>query len=272
MSNHDSSKNNKPDNGPTDEQILEYEQSIRDNQAKTVPLVNVDEDILQLLAEYAAGSKIFQTKIQKLSAEYDRIRRCRGDGNCFFRAFAYSWYENIMLANDPDLLNEARQLLLKTSDLLKDANFEPLAYEDFYDVALETLDSLPQQNSSTLLSIFQTDHISNAIVVHFRFITSAYLKLHAEEYLPFIDYAGSMDQFCSHYVEAMGMESDQIHIIALTKVLDTPVQVVYLDGSNNTDSVVFHNFEVDHTESALSKRSLVLLYRPGHYDILYKKQ
>ncbi|KAK9763032.1 hypothetical protein K7432_010661 [Basidiobolus ranarum] len=269
---NNSSAQDKQENVPTDEQILEYEQSIKDSQAKAVPLVNVDESILQLLAEYAAGSEIFQTKIQNLSVEYDRIRRCRGDGNCFFRAFAYCWYENLMLANDSNLLNEARQLLLKTSELLKAANFEPLAYEDFYDVALETLDSLPQQNSSTLLSIFQTDHISNAIVVHLRFITSAYLKLHADEYLPFIDYAGSMSQFCSHYVEAMGMESDQIHIIALTKVLGTPVQVVYLDGSNSTDQVVFHNFDVDETSSELSKKPLVLLYRPGHYDILYKKQ
>lgn len=59
----------------------------------------------------------------------------------------------------------------------------------------------------------------------------------------------------------MGKESDHIHITALTQALGVPVQVVYMDrGEGNTN---LHVFPED------SKPSITLLYRPGHYDILY---
>jgi ubiquitin thioesterase protein OTUB1 len=59
----------------------------------------------------------------------------------------------------------------------------------------------------------------------------------------------------------MGKESDHIHITSLTQALGVPVQVVYMDrGEGNTN---LHVFPED------SKPSITLLYRPGHYDILY---
>lgn len=72
--------------------------------------------------------------------------------------------------------------------------------------------------------------------------------------------------FFSHQeVEPMAKESDQIHIIALTDALGVCVRVVYMDRGGN--SVNHHDFPED------GSRPLVnLLYRPGHYDILYQKQ
>ena len=64
----------------------------------------------------------------------------------------------------------------------------------------------------------------------------------------------------------MAKESDQIHIIALTDALGVCVRVVYMDRGGN-QSVNHHDFPED------GSRPLVnLLYRPGHYDILYQKQ
>lgn len=73
--------------------------------------------------------------------------------------------------------------------------------------------------------------------------------------------------FLSHQeVEPMAKESDHIHIIALTDALGVCVRVVYMDRGGDS-SVNHHDFPED------GSRPLVfLLYRPGHYDVLYQKQ
>lgn len=61
----------------------------------------------------------------------------------------------------------------------------------------------------------------------------------------------------------MSKESDHIHIIALAKALNVPVLVEYMDrGEGGT--VNHHIFPEG------SEPRIFLLYRPGHYDILYK--
>lgn len=60
----------------------------------------------------------------------------------------------------------------------------------------------------------------------------------------------------------MYRESDHIHVTALTRATNIPIRVVYMDRSDQ-DTVVTHDFPED------EKPKLHILYRPGHYDILY---
>jgi len=60
----------------------------------------------------------------------------------------------------------------------------------------------------------------------------------------------------------MGKESDHIHIIALTSSLGIPVRVIYMDRGSSS-ACNHHDFPED------SSPLITLLYRPGHYDILY---
>ena len=61
----------------------------------------------------------------------------------------------------------------------------------------------------------------------------------------------------------MGKESDHIHIIALSSALGVPIRVEYMDrGSNH--SIIAHDFPEG------SQPKIFLLYKPGHYDVLYK--
>jgi len=61
----------------------------------------------------------------------------------------------------------------------------------------------------------------------------------------------------------MGKESDHIHISALTAATGVSIQVEYLDRGSD-DSVIGHVFPEGTTPQ------IYLLYKPGHYDILYK--
>jgi ubiquitin thioesterase protein OTUB1 len=183
----------------------------------------------------------------------------------------------------------------QTKELLIEAGFEWIAIQDFYEIFVEELEKVhpDKRNASKeqdsgqaialteLVSTFQTDYQSNAIVVYLRFITSAYLKVNSENYLPFIISDGyeNMDQFCVSQVEAIGRESDEIHIIAICKALQLQVTVAYLDGRPNfaggnedkDDSLMManlYNFPDSEYKSPFLP-PIYLLYRPGHYDILY---
>lgn len=60
----------------------------------------------------------------------------------------------------------------------------------------------------------------------------------------------------------MFKESDHIHIIAMSTALGTGVRVKYMDRGAEKE-VIAHDFPENATPS------VHLLYRPGHYDILY---
>lgn len=79
----------------------------------------------------------------------------------------------------------------------------------------------------------------------------------------FIEGERTIKEFCHQEVEPMYRESDHIHIIALTLSLGIGVRVQYMDRGEG-ESVNAHDFPEN-------KPPLVhLLYRPGHYDILYQ--
>ncbi|KAF9276360.1 hypothetical protein BGZ68_010070 [Mortierella alpina] len=248
----------------TDEQILTQMQAIKDEEANAHPLVGASEDLTELEKEYENGSAAFRNKIMNLADTHDRMRRSRGD------AFAFAWFERVMLAKSkPELHGHALKAIEDTKDLLLAAQFEPLAFEDFYQVTLETLQNLVHFTAEELLSTFQNDEVSNSIVMHFRLVASAYLKTHQEDYAPFLEFGQTMDEYCSMHVEAMGRESEEMMLIALTKATHVSVEVAYLSGNENAEEVNFLPFLPD---TPPYMPPLVLLYRPGHYDILQKKK
>jgi ubiquitin thioesterase protein OTUB1 len=61
----------------------------------------------------------------------------------------------------------------------------------------------------------------------------------------------------------MYRESDHIHVIALTAIINISVSIIYLDRTDQTKAIP-HNFPEG------SEPKLYILYRPGHYDIIYE--
>ena len=60
-----------------------------------------------------------------------------------------------------------------------------------------------------------------------------------------------------------------IQIAALTRALGINISIAYLDQSasnGSSNEVDFHQFE----ETSENKLGCSLLYRPGHYDCLYR--
>jgi len=68
--------------------------------------------------------------------------------------------------------------------------------------------------------------------------------------------------FLLQEVEPMGKESDHIHITALTAATGVPVRIEYLSRGEG-EPINHHDFPEGSTPK------IHLLYKPGHYDILY---
>ncbi|KAN0065574.1 hypothetical protein ACQY0O_001439 [Thecaphora frezii] len=233
----------------TDEQRLELAQSLRDEQMREQPLISHVEPFEMLEAEYQENPA-FLAKIRwlKHNAHFVGIRRARGDGDCFYRAFAFAFIQKILLMNDRPLHHFVVKHVEGTLALLKQAGFEESVYQDFYEplrkllLRMHSTDPETQElNEALLVEALNDPETSNSIVVYLRLLASAFLKLNADEYTPFLfaldDVARrgappTMDEFCANQVEPIGREADHVQITALSRALKTGLDVVYLSRAH----------------------------------------
>ncbi|XP_019419079.1 PREDICTED: ubiquitin thioesterase otubain-like [Lupinus angustifolius] len=271
-----------------DDEILHQKSSIQDEEANKVPFVGDKEPLSSLAAEYQSGSPILLEKIKVLEEQYAAIRRTRGDGNCFFRGFMFSYLEHILESQDQAEIDRIKENVEKSRKALQTLGYPDLTFEDFFSLFLEELDCVIQGKENSIsheeLVLRSRDQsISDYVVMFFRFVTSAAIQKRSEFFEPFILGLSNttVEQFCKSSVEPMGEESDHVHITALSDALGVPIRVVYLDRSScetGAVSVNHHDFMPDDgdlsnavTSSEKKNPFITLLYRPGHYDMLYPK-
>ena len=82
-----------------------------------------------------------------------------------------------------------------------------------------------------------------------------------------------MALYCSQEVEPMGKECEQVHIMALLECLQgIQICIEYLDGHDfdtELPHVLLQAEGMDVPGSGSGCMEVYLLYRPGHYDVLY---
>jgi ubiquitin thioesterase protein OTUB1 len=230
-----------------------------------------------LRSEYENGSPSFLKQIDWLMQHgFAHIQRTRGDGDCFYRSLAFAYVEDILNAADKNLaVGRSLSLLEATKATLDAAGIEQFVYEDFYDTLLSLIEGVTKPGTggvltaAMLLQAFQEAEVSNAIVMALRLLTSAQIRQHRDDYEGFLVHPDTkdlmdVDSFCNNVVQALGKEADNVEIQALTKALQLNLDLAYLNGVR-MDGVDFIPFRNNPDSDA---QPLVLLYRPGHYDIL----
>ncbi|GAA5864842.1 hypothetical protein JCM1840_004923 [Sporobolomyces johnsonii] len=249
-----------------DHEIASLTAALKDEQAQQRPLVGPVEPLERLADEYQPGTH-YRAKIQRLQADgWTSLRRSRGDGDCFYRAFIFS-----LLTAHLSLPASSSALLLSTFEsllpLLTACGFEEMVWSDFWEPLRDILrrmgpeekdggarkDGEPRLGLDELVRLFNDPETNSCIIVHLRLVTSAYLRTHADDYTPFLfaleddprfvsvspaeggqGLGGgppTMAQFCAYHVEAVNREADHLQIVALTRALGTPVRIAYLDQS-----------------------------------------
>lgn len=237
-----------------DLQRLELAQKIKDESNASQALIGPAEPIEVLEKEYAGGEGVdqFVAKARWLRdvGDFIALRRTRGDGDCFYRSFAFAFIQRLLHFNDRPMHHFILKHVEDTKSLLKQAGFEESVYVDFYnpfhDLLLRMHTTDPQVSELTdadLQRAFNDPETSNSIVVYLRLLTSAYLKLNEEDFLPFLftledEYQSSfdgqpptMEKFCANQVEAIGKEADHVQIAALSRCLKVSLDVAYLSRS-----------------------------------------
>lgn len=245
-----------------DELIIQQHREIEKEISDTIRLIGDREDLISLRNEYI-NDEIYQKKVVDLSKKYQSIRRTRPDGNCFFRAFGFAYLEYLL--DRKDEYESFREVAEKSKDKLVTIGFPKFTVEDFHDIFMEVVNTIGDDKRSELYRMFNEQGYSDYFVVYLRLIVSAHLQENSEFYQNFIEGNRTVIDFCHQEVEPMFKESDHIHIIALSSALNVGIRVRYMDRGDGSE-VIAHDFPEG------SAPRVHLLYRPGHYDILYEKE
>ncbi|XP_033853639.1 ubiquitin thioesterase OTUB1-like [Acipenser ruthenus] len=245
-----------------DEAIMAQQDRIQQEIATSNPLVSERQDLSVLKREYAQEDLVYQQKIKDLHKKYSCIRKTRPDGNCFYRAFGFSHLEALL--EDSKELQRFKAVAAQSKVDLVTQGFTEFTIEDFHNTFMDLIELVEKQGSVTdLLNGFNEQSTSDYLVVYLRLLTSGYLQREGGFFEHFIEGGRSVKEFCQQEVEPMSKESDHIHIIALAQALNVSILVEYMDRGEGS-SVNHHVFPEG------SEPRVYLLYRPGHYDILYK--
>jgi len=301
----------------TEQQLAQIEAEIKSSQPLTSQLLPIDALVQQYSSNNSNEQKQreeeneeqdrdgFLTSSLLLSKKYSSLRRIRGDGNCYYRAFLYSLCEHLLqrcVANS-EQLDEYKRIKQFVSDSLAwvcTLGYEECTIEMFHEELMDLFDLIEQMSKNTSASTTATASSSSALhdklneenstsdycTWYLRVLTAAQMKSNPDRYLPFLlaeDTAtgsGMMDipTFCSREVEPMNRECGMVQVAALAECFGVGVKIEYMDGrivqekdsGSGTRKVACHEFGQDDDASVSGKKmNIALLYRPGHYDVLY---
>ncbi|KAG7356422.1 peptidase C26 family protein [Nitzschia inconspicua] len=255
----------------TQDQMNAIAEAIQQSQALTSTPLPIES----LLPQYIeTNNQYFLLGIDYLTKQYQYLRTTRGDGNCFYRAV---WYQLCdMLLNDKD--GEGQRLLkFVKEDSMKLATtqggYDELALEIFYDAMVEFLETLVNGNLTQEQmheQLTEEGGISEYCTWYSRALTATWCKAHADRFLPYLEEPfEDVAQFCASQIEPVGSEATMVAIVAFAECFRVTVSIEYLDGHAFDPAQGLTNHILGDVEA--SKLQLTLLYRPGHYDILYRK-
>lgn len=235
--------------------------SSHNTQVKKQPLIGDVQPVDSL--KLTLTDQIFIDKIDSIPSMY-KVRRLRGDGNCFYRGFLFGLL-NELNTTSPNSEHLWKRFTSSFSELLVRAGFEPSAVDIFFEVAQEELEALRSSHSiDAILELLSDDMRSKYLITYLRLCCSAQLRIDHEQYQPFLPepYA-AVDRFCSDEVEPCDREADQLQIQALCAAFCCSLRTVMLDRSPGS--------AVNELVLGEGPQLVTLLFRPGHYDLLLQE-
>lgn len=237
------------------------------------PLVSEKLQMDILVKEYSQADSTFIRKTTGLAATHSGYRAVKGDGQCGWRSTVFRYFELLVENGDAEFvqLEKLRLESFKETMLMVGLDYDIL--QDMFDSTWELFDAILQtvrsgaRDTTVVLNILNDPTKSDFIVYHFKSMTSAFMRLRSDDYAPFLEM--TVDEYCMTRIDPAQQEIDQIGLQALTDAVISQagfgLEVLYLDRSSG-DEVTPHSF----TQSNQALPVIRLLYRPGHYDIIYK--
>jgi ubiquitin thioesterase protein OTUB1 len=177
-----------------------------------------------LLPEYENATSVgFVPAIHFLDQKYAGFRKVRRDGNCFYRAFLFSYLDKVLSflekseteAKGKEELDRFISVILTSKEVLIGLGFSEFTFECIFDEMVELLTRLPTMSRGDLFSAFQDGTgCPQEYTWYMRLLTSASMRLESERFLPFLEgdaaVAGDMIMYLEREVEPMNKECEQV--------------------------------------------------------------
>ncbi|KAJ4858139.1 peptidase c65 otubain domain-containing protein [Trichoderma breve] len=230
--------------------------------------------------EYAKADPVYIEKTIALPQTYSHYRQIKGDGNCGWRAIAFAYYEKLIdLGDQGQIEGEVARLMSLGHMISNIGRYE--YHEDFAEEAHNLLRDIaanianPGLARVILLQRFNDATIEANIIYYFRILSATSLKANAATYDDFAADFGGIANYCSQAIDIVNREIEHLGIIGLANLLLKPIdfvlEIAYLDRSpgNQVNRYRFPE-EANQQDTVTLGPTLYLLYRPDHYDILYR--
>ncbi|KAE9414624.1 hypothetical protein Angca_007794 [Angiostrongylus cantonensis] len=250
------------ENDLTEAQLKQIEQ-----EQKKTPLVGDRVPFEVVVMEYdPVESSEYYTKAKDLLETYSDIRIIRRDGNCFYRAVLVAQIE--LMLKDPDECTRFEKVCKCWQDRLIKLGYPDFTTTDFCEVFYKWMGPIwsRQVGSKSIFQDLNDDNEANYLIIFLRLITAGYLKEHSEEYAPFIEDI-SLSDYCASEIESMWKDADHLAVTGLVNAIGQSIRVQYMDQNAAPNGGLYYDFPPDQKEVP----RITLLYRPGHYDLIYRR-
>ncbi|KAF1841609.1 cysteine proteinase [Cucurbitaria berberidis CBS 394.84] len=268
---------------PSDEELAHLQKLSSEYEPEaTGPLVGERQSSAAITTQYATADPVYRVKTAALPAKYAYFRTCRGDGHCGWRAIAFTYFEALLRVGDVTKFEDEEARLNSLGNLLDHIGYSRDIWIDFAEEAFELLRSLANSLRNMdgaapdiLLQSFNDMGQSMAIITYVKLLASAWVQSHADDFRHFVP-MGDVKAYCANNIEPTQCEADNIGVAALAEALVKPagfgLEVWYLDRSPGEEiNRSFYAEPTGHGHIPVQNAPMLrLLYRPGHYDILYK--
>lgn len=255
----------------SDEAILAQMASIQADVESKQPIVGASRAALDGLLDEYAKLPAFVAKIRAARDKYSAMRRVRGDGNCFYRAYVLGcleWYAEAEDGPERDALMAAAKASVRP---LLDMGIADYVLEPFWETLTDELEWIDAERAEgrapgadAVAARYAGPGVADAIVAYARQVVGGHVKRNAEMFAHFLPPGQTVQQWVAAEVEPMGKEAEQLQCVALANEFGLGVRIEYVDRGAAP---------LNHHDMPDGKQPRVfLLYRPGHYDLIYPRE
>lgn len=195
-------------------------------------------------------------------------------------AIGFAYFETLIRCGDITQVQTELARLRGLNDFIENVGgIDSWMLEDMVAETFELLQEIAVAMSSgqdciaLLMVKFNDLTTSQYIIYHLRCLATAWLRGNSAEFEPYLP--ADIDSYVQGTVMPVDQEIDAICVKLLVDVLLKPVNMVleiaYLDRSEGSEVNVHRMPEEANGQSLAALGPIIyLLYRPGHYDILYR--
>ena len=237
----------------------------------------------------------YNERYKKLMPFIYRCRKIKGDGNCYYRAVMFRYFEQIILSKNLIVL---KKIILEMNQAFKskeiqdrlyikmDVNFKPKLHLNIMCIILNLLekDKIKEAYELFIKCVLSCSVFDYGLILYFRYILYLYIKENEKKlykksfpikignFLPakYENEKGEFDfqKFYTNYLLKMFTEAEKIIIYLTPFLLGINLDIIIFE--DNEDEIVKRfSYKEENGENKTKDDVITLLNRNAHYELVY---